>query len=149
MQTTTVAVACTTGVYTLLLSRLSGRESTRGKIGVARTQCSNTQDHHHCSGDGCQQTEPYGPDHMSPPSRIGCAKTGRQSGPPQRVAWGIFASERGSWIVSLGTGDPAGGKVMSASGPMAARQARPHQDEDVRAGERPCLSSGTQLPDAS
>jgi hypothetical protein len=33
---TTVAIACTTGVYALLFGRLSGREGTKGKIGVAR-----------------------------------------------------------------------------------------------------------------
>ena len=49
---TTVAIACTTGVYALLFSRLSGREGTRGKIGVARIECSNTQQQKHCEEEG-------------------------------------------------------------------------------------------------
>src|SRR5262249_50075095 len=48
IETTTVAIACTTGVYASLFSRLSGREGTRGKIGVARIECSNTQRQKHC-----------------------------------------------------------------------------------------------------
>src|SRR6266446_2135669 len=48
VQTTTVAKACTAGVYAFLFSRLSGREVTRGKIGVARVECSNTQRQKRC-----------------------------------------------------------------------------------------------------
>jgi hypothetical protein len=44
---TTVAIACTTGVYALLFSRLSGREGLKYKIGVVRTECSNTQRQKH------------------------------------------------------------------------------------------------------
>ena len=40
---TTVAIACTTGVYALLFSGQSNREGTRGKVGVARIECANTQ----------------------------------------------------------------------------------------------------------
>ena len=42
VQMTTVAIVCTTGIYTSLFSRLSGREGTKCKIGVARIECSNT-----------------------------------------------------------------------------------------------------------
>src|SRR5262245_53936729 len=42
-QATTVAIACAAGVYAFLFRRLSGREATRGKIGVAPIDCSNTQ----------------------------------------------------------------------------------------------------------
>jgi hypothetical protein len=51
---TTVVITCTTGVYTLLFSRLSGGEGMRGKIGVARIECSNTQRQKHRGekGDG-------------------------------------------------------------------------------------------------
>jgi len=52
VQTTTVAIACTTGVYALLFSRLSGREGMRGKISVARIECSNTQRQKHCEEEG-------------------------------------------------------------------------------------------------
>jgi hypothetical protein len=56
VQTTTVAIACTAGVYAFLFSRLSGREGTRGKIGVARIECSNTQRQKHCEEGGTTQT---------------------------------------------------------------------------------------------
>jgi hypothetical protein len=36
--------------------RLSGREGTRGKIGVARIECSNTQRQKHCEEGGTTQT---------------------------------------------------------------------------------------------
>jgi hypothetical protein len=34
--------------YAFLFSRLSGREGTIGKIGVARIECSNTRRQKHC-----------------------------------------------------------------------------------------------------
>jgi hypothetical protein len=49
---TTVAIACTTGVYALLFGRLGGRESARGKIGVARIECSDIQRQKHREDDG-------------------------------------------------------------------------------------------------
>jgi hypothetical protein len=44
----TVAIARATGIYALLLSRLSGRKGTRCRIGVARIECSNTQRQKDC-----------------------------------------------------------------------------------------------------
>jgi hypothetical protein len=44
---TTVAIACTTGAYALLYSRLGGREDTGGEIGIARIDFSDTQQQNH------------------------------------------------------------------------------------------------------
>jgi hypothetical protein len=67
---TTVAIACTTGVYALLFSRLSGREGTRGKIGVARIECSNTQRQKHCEEEGDDGKRPLAAFHGSTPFRV-------------------------------------------------------------------------------
>src|SRR5262245_23893981 len=69
VQTTTVAIACTTGVYALLFSRLSGREGTRGKIGVARVECSNTQRQKRCEEEGDHGKRPLAAFHGSTPFR--------------------------------------------------------------------------------
>src|SRR5262245_60955873 len=69
VQTTTVAIACTTGVYALLFSRLSGREGTRGKIGVARIECANTQRQKHCQKEGDDGKRPLAAFHGSTPFR--------------------------------------------------------------------------------
>src|SRR5262249_18297079 len=69
IQTTTVAIACTTGVYAFPFSRLSGREGTRGKIGVARIECSNTQRQKHCEERGDDSKRPLAAFHGSTPFR--------------------------------------------------------------------------------
>ena len=66
---TAVAIARTTGAYTLLFSRLSGREGTRGKIGVARIECSNTQRHKHCEEEGDDGKRSLAAFHGSTPFR--------------------------------------------------------------------------------
>ena len=66
---TTVAIACTTGVYALLFSRLNGREGTRGKIAVARIECSNTQRQKPCEEEGDDSNRPLAAFHGSTPSR--------------------------------------------------------------------------------
>ena len=48
VQTTTVAVARTTGADALLLRRLSGYQSTRDEISIAFVETSRTQEHRHC-----------------------------------------------------------------------------------------------------
>jgi hypothetical protein len=60
---TTVAIACTTGVYALLFGRLGGRESARGKIGVARIECSDIQRQKHREDDGDDGKRPLGAFH--------------------------------------------------------------------------------------
>src|SRR5262245_19374001 len=67
VQTTTVAIACTTGVYALLFSRLSGCEGTRGKIGAARIECSNTQRQKHCEEERDHGNRPIAASHGSTP----------------------------------------------------------------------------------
>src|ERR1700688_2713728 len=66
---TTVAIACATGVYALLFSRLSGREGTRCKIGVARIECSNTQRQMHYEEEGNDGKRPFAAFHGSTPFR--------------------------------------------------------------------------------
>jgi hypothetical protein len=75
-QTTTVAIACTAGVYAFAFSRLSGREGPRGKIGVARIKigvaridCSNTQRQKHCEQGGDDGKRPLAAFHGSTPFR--------------------------------------------------------------------------------
>src|SRR5262249_51737485 len=68
-QTTTVAIACTAGVYAFLFSRLSGREGTRRKIGVAPIECSNTQRQKHCEEGGDDGKRPLAAFHGSTPFR--------------------------------------------------------------------------------
>src|SRR5262249_55617412 len=64
---TRTAIACTTGVYALLFSRLSGREGTRGKIGIARMECSNTQRQKLCEEEGDHGKRPLAAFHGSTP----------------------------------------------------------------------------------
>jgi hypothetical protein len=68
-QTTTVAIACTAGVYAFLFSGLSGREGTRGKIGVARLERSNAQRQKHCKEGADDGKRPLAACHGSTPSR--------------------------------------------------------------------------------
>jgi hypothetical protein len=64
---TTVPIACTTGVNAFLFGRLSGHDGTRGKIGVARTECSNTQRWKRCEDDGEDGKQLFAPFHGSTP----------------------------------------------------------------------------------
>jgi len=70
LQGQAVAISRTTGVYALLFSRLSGREGTRSKIGVARIECSNTQRQKHCEEEGDHGKRPLAAFHDSAPSRF-------------------------------------------------------------------------------
>ena len=69
LQGQAVAIACTTGVFALLFSRLSGREGTGGKIGVARIECSSTQRQKHCEEEGDHGKRPLAAFHGSTPFR--------------------------------------------------------------------------------
>jgi hypothetical protein len=51
----------------LLFNRLSGCEGTRGKIGVARIECSNTQRQKHCEEEGDHGKRPIAASHGSTP----------------------------------------------------------------------------------
>ncbi|MFY9899160.1 MAG: hypothetical protein WAK67_15390, partial [Xanthobacteraceae bacterium] len=66
---TTVAIARTTSVHALRFSRLRGHERTRGKIGVARTECSNIQRQKHCREQGGDGKRPLAAFHGSTPFR--------------------------------------------------------------------------------
>jgi hypothetical protein len=59
IQMTTVAIVCTTGIYASLFSRLSGREGTKLKIGVARFECPNTQRQKCCEEEGDDGERPF------------------------------------------------------------------------------------------
>src|SRR5215467_4041854 len=50
-----------------MFSRLSGCEGTRGKIGVARIECSNTQRQKHCEEEGDHGKRPIAASHGSTP----------------------------------------------------------------------------------
>src|SRR5271156_4283211 len=69
VQVTTVAIVYTTGIYALLFSRLSGREGTRGKIGVARIKCPNTQRQGQCEEESENGVWPFAAFHGSTPFR--------------------------------------------------------------------------------
>jgi hypothetical protein len=67
VQTTTVAIVCATGIYASLFSRLSGREGTKSKIGIARIECSNTQRQKRCEKDENHGKRPPAAFHGSTP----------------------------------------------------------------------------------
>jgi hypothetical protein len=62
---TTVAIACPTSVYALLFSCLRGREGTRCKSGIARIECSNTQQRKHSEEEGDDGKRPLAAFHGS------------------------------------------------------------------------------------
>jgi hypothetical protein len=64
---TTVAIARTTSIHALLFCRLRGREATRGKIGVARIECSNAQRQKRCEQKGDDGKRPLAVFHGSTP----------------------------------------------------------------------------------
>jgi hypothetical protein len=88
---TTVAIACTTGAYALLFSRLSGREGTRCKIGVARIECFNTQRQKHCDDEGDDGKRPFAAFHGSTSFRS--KKTTSLERRRNKVAMNLFATE--------------------------------------------------------
>jgi hypothetical protein len=87
---TTVAIACTTGVYALLFSRLSGREGTRCKIGVARIECANTQRQKHCEEKGDDGKRPFATFHGSTPFRSKKTKSLERR---RKVVMSLFAPD--------------------------------------------------------
>ena len=69
VQTTTVAIACATGAYALLFSRVSGCQGNRNGIGIARMTCLNTQRQKHYEECGDDGKRPLAAFHGSAPLR--------------------------------------------------------------------------------